>query len=170
MRRVVITGMGAIPRSDTCALETWAAMREGRAGIGPIANIPTDLLRVKIAAEVRGLRSAAHFDSKRLPLLDRVSQFALVAAREAVRAVRTRLPRRRSRRAHGLHRRHRHRRREHAQRAIAALLRREQSARASADDPARDGQRAGVPHRHRVRPDAVPRSRSRARAPRPITR
>lgn len=84
MRRVAITGMGAICALGHDAGSTWTAMREGRSGIGPIANIPTELLNVKIAAEVRGFDPAAHFDSKRLPLLDRVSQFALVAAREAV--------------------------------------------------------------------------------------
>ena len=84
MRRVAITGMGAICALGHDATSTWAAMREGRSGIGPIGNIPTELLNVKIAAEVRGFDPAAHFDSKKLPLLDRVSQFALVAAREAV--------------------------------------------------------------------------------------
>ena len=84
MRRVAITGMGAICALGHDATSTWAAMREGRSGIGPITNIPTELLNVKIAAEVRGFDPAAHFDSKKLPLLDRVSQFALVAAREAV--------------------------------------------------------------------------------------
>ncbi len=84
MRRVVITGMGAINALGHDAASTWAAMHEGRSGIGPIENIPTDLLNVKIAAEVRGYDPAAHFDSKRLVLLDRVSQFALIAAREAV--------------------------------------------------------------------------------------
>ena len=59
-------------------------MREGRSAIGPITNIPTDLLNIKVAAEVRGYDPLAHFDSKRLVLLDRVSQFALIAAREAV--------------------------------------------------------------------------------------
>jgi nodulation protein E len=84
MRRVAITGMGAICALGHDARSTWTAMREGRVGIGPIENIPTELLNVKIAAEVRGFDPATHFDAKRLPLLDRVSQFALVAAREAV--------------------------------------------------------------------------------------
>ena len=84
MRRVVITGMGAICALGHDAGVTWQAMREGRSGISPIANIPTDLLNVKIAAEVRGYDPVAHFESKRLILLDRVSQFALIAAREAV--------------------------------------------------------------------------------------
>ena len=85
MRRVAITGMGALCALGHDAASTWTAMREGRCGIGPIANIATDLLLVKIAAEVRGFDPLAHFDSKRLVLLDRVSQFALVAAREAIR-------------------------------------------------------------------------------------
>ncbi len=84
MRRVAITGMGAVTALGHDAVATWAAMREGRGGIGPIANIPTDLLNVKIAAEVHGFDPAAHIEAKKLPLLDRVSQFALVAAREAV--------------------------------------------------------------------------------------
>ncbi|HTY92272.1 MAG TPA: beta-ketoacyl-[acyl-carrier-protein] synthase family protein [Steroidobacteraceae bacterium] len=83
-RRVVITGMGAISALGHTARETWTAMREGRVGIAPIGNIPTERLLVGIAAEVRGYDPAAHFDARRLPLLDRVSQFALHAAREAV--------------------------------------------------------------------------------------
>ncbi|HSE12220.1 MAG TPA: beta-ketoacyl synthase N-terminal-like domain-containing protein, partial [Rudaea sp.] len=84
MRRVAITGMGAICALGHDAKSTWSAMREGRSGIGPITNIPTELLNVRIAAEVRDFDPLAHFDSKRLVLLDRVSQFALIAAREAV--------------------------------------------------------------------------------------
>ncbi len=84
MRRVAITGMGAINALGHDAAATWSAMREGRPAIGPIANIPTDLLLVKIAAEVRNYDPLKHFDSKRLILLDRVSQFALIAAREAI--------------------------------------------------------------------------------------
>jgi len=76
--------MGAITALGHTASATWAALAAGRSGIGPIENIPTDQLNVKIAAEVRGFDPAAHIDSKRLPLLDRVSQFALIAAREAV--------------------------------------------------------------------------------------
>jgi len=76
--------MGAITALGHTASATWAALAAGRSGIGPIETIPTDQLNVKIAAEVRGFDPAAHIDNKRLPLLDRVSQFALIAAREAV--------------------------------------------------------------------------------------
>ncbi len=63
----------------------WSALQAGRSGIGPIAGIPTDRLSASIAAEIAGFDGAAHFDSRRLPLLDRTAQLALVAAREAVR-------------------------------------------------------------------------------------
>ncbi|MBO9664987.1 beta-ketoacyl-[acyl-carrier-protein] synthase family protein [Dokdonella sp.] len=84
MHRVVITGIGAVTPLGHNAADSWNAMREGRPAIGPITSLPREDLRFGIAAEVQGFDPAAHFDDKRLILLDRVSQFALVAAREAV--------------------------------------------------------------------------------------
>ncbi|MEP7041701.1 MAG: beta-ketoacyl-[acyl-carrier-protein] synthase family protein [Dokdonella sp.] len=84
MHRVVITGMGAVTPLGHTAPATWSAMREGRCAIGPITSLPRESLRFGIAAEVQGFDPLQHFDEKRLILLDRVSQFALVAAREAV--------------------------------------------------------------------------------------
>ncbi len=84
MRRVVITGMGSISALGHDAPTCWQAMREGRSGIGPISAVQPELLKAPIAAEVRGFDPLQHFDEKKLILLDRFSQFALVAAREAV--------------------------------------------------------------------------------------
>ena len=84
MRRVVITGMGCISAVGHTAAACWEAMRDGRSAIGPIVNIPTELLLIRVAAEVRGYDPLAHFEEKKLTLLDRVTQFALIAAREAV--------------------------------------------------------------------------------------
>src|SRR5438874_345396 len=50
----------------------------------PSLNMATDMLLVRVAAEVRNFDPLKHFDEKRLALLDRVTQFALVAARQAV--------------------------------------------------------------------------------------
>jgi nodulation protein E len=89
MRRVVITGMGCVSALGLNADQTWQGMREGRSGIGPLvltaASGPaaTDL-RTRIAAQLPGFDALAHFDEKRLVMLDPVSQYALVAAREAV--------------------------------------------------------------------------------------
>ena len=84
MHRVVITGMGAITPLGSDATQTWAAMREGRNAIGPITTLPRDQLRFGIAAQVHDFDPLKYFDEKRLIVLDRVSQFALVAAREAI--------------------------------------------------------------------------------------
>ncbi|MCW5577427.1 MAG: beta-ketoacyl-[acyl-carrier-protein] synthase family protein [Dokdonella sp.] len=84
MHRVVITGIGAVTPLGHNATATWNALREGRGAIGPIENFPREGLRYGIAAEVRGFDPLAHFDEKKLVQYDRFTQFALVAAREAV--------------------------------------------------------------------------------------
>lgn len=84
MRRIVITGMGCVSALGNTARDTWAGMREGRAGIGPLTGLDDPTLRTPIAAQARQFVATEHFDDKRLVLLDPVSQMALVAAREAV--------------------------------------------------------------------------------------
>jgi len=84
-RRVAVTGLGAICAVGGDVPATWSALLAGQSGIGPIAGIATNRLSASIAAEIAGFDGAAHFDSRRLPLLDRSAQFALVAAREAMR-------------------------------------------------------------------------------------
>ncbi|HEX6613519.1 MAG TPA: beta-ketoacyl-[acyl-carrier-protein] synthase family protein [Rhodanobacteraceae bacterium] len=83
-RRVVITGMGAICALGNDAREVWQGMREGRSAIAPLAGFDDPTLRVRVAAQVRDYDPLKHFDEKKLLLLDRVSQFVLIAAREAV--------------------------------------------------------------------------------------
>ena len=84
MRRVVITGMGCVSALGSTAVATWQGMREGRAGIGPLTGLSGHELRTAIAGQARDFDASAHFDEKRLVLLDPVSQYALVAAREAM--------------------------------------------------------------------------------------
>jgi len=83
-RRVAITGLGAISALGQDLAALWAGVTQARCGIRPIANIPTDRLLVTHAAEIVGFDPAAHFVERRLPMLDRTSQLALVAAREAL--------------------------------------------------------------------------------------
>jgi nodulation protein E len=83
-RRVVITGVGAICALGHDARAVWAAMRDGKSAIAPITGFENQDMRVKIAAQVRDFDPTLHFDAKKLILLDRVSQFTLVTAREAV--------------------------------------------------------------------------------------
>ena len=86
-RRVVITGAGTVSPAGLGAPALWAAMREGRSLIAPyaLAYDPAPPPKPRLAAAVRDFDPTAYFDDRKLGLLDRVSQFALVAAREAVR-------------------------------------------------------------------------------------
>ena len=83
-RRVAITGIGAVTALGHDLASLWSGVTRGASGIRPIANIPTDRLIVSHAAEVVDFDPAAHFEPRRLPMLDRTSQLALVAAREAM--------------------------------------------------------------------------------------
>ena len=84
MNRVVVTGIGVVSPVGSTREEFWSGLVEARSGIGPITRIPTERLNIRIAAEVRDFDPAQHFDSKRLGMMDRFSQFAVVAARAAV--------------------------------------------------------------------------------------
>ncbi|MCC6467370.1 MAG: beta-ketoacyl-[acyl-carrier-protein] synthase family protein [Alphaproteobacteria bacterium] len=86
MHRVAITGLGCIAAPGNDVASFWGALQQGRSGIGPTIAVPHDKLNIKIAAEVRDFDPTQHFEEKRLVLLDRFSQFTLVAARQAVAA------------------------------------------------------------------------------------
>jgi nodulation protein E len=86
-RRVAVTGLGAISALGHDVPALLAGMVRGECGIGPITGISTERLTARTAAEVRGFDPAAHFEPKRLAMLDRISQFALAAAREAARGI-----------------------------------------------------------------------------------
>jgi len=84
MNRVVITGLGVVSPVGCSLSDFWTALVNGRTGIGQIKNIPTTILKNTIAAEVKNFDPDAHFDPKRVGMLDRFSQFAVVAARSAI--------------------------------------------------------------------------------------
>jgi nodulation protein E len=83
-RRVVITGQGAFNALGRTAGETMAAMREGRSGIGALDFEDVERLSIAIGGQIRGYRPEDHFARQELTLYDRFTQFALLAAREAV--------------------------------------------------------------------------------------
>jgi len=84
MRRVVITGAGTINALAHDVDGTYKALREGRCGIGPLEIRDVDRLSVKIGAQVRGFDEAAHFNRQQITLYDRFTQFAMIAARQAM--------------------------------------------------------------------------------------
>ena len=84
MNRVVITGSGTINALGNDVPQTLASMREGRCGIGPLKFRDVDRLSVKIGAQVKGYSETDYFDHQELTLFDRFTQFAILAARQAV--------------------------------------------------------------------------------------
>jgi len=84
MRRVVVTGLGVVSALGTGREAHMQGLREGRSGIAPITLIDPERLMVKIAAEATQFRGGDHFNRQQLALFDRVTEMAMVAAREAV--------------------------------------------------------------------------------------
>lgn len=84
-RRVVITGMGAVSPYGVGVVPLWQGLREGRSAIAPLRHPEAARVRMKIAAQLpEGLDLAALMSASMLPLLDRCSQFVVVASNEAV--------------------------------------------------------------------------------------
>ena len=84
MNRVVITGAGTVNALGANVQQTLEAMREGCSGISQLEFRDVDRLSVKIGGQARGFDGARHFDSQKIVLYDRFTQFTLVAAREAM--------------------------------------------------------------------------------------
>ncbi len=84
MRRVAITGMGAISALGRSVSEFGAALCQGRSGIGPIESTDTSQIRFQNGAEVHGYSHQPYFEDRRADFIDRFAQFAVIAAREAV--------------------------------------------------------------------------------------
>ncbi|MGB9455230.1 MAG: beta-ketoacyl-[acyl-carrier-protein] synthase family protein [Bryobacteraceae bacterium] len=84
MRRVAITGMGAICALGRTTAEVAESLRQGRSGIAPIESTDMSQLRFRNGAEVRGYSHQGYFDDRRADFMDRFAQFAVIAAREAV--------------------------------------------------------------------------------------
>jgi len=84
-RRVAVTGLGVICALGNNTSETWNAVCEGRSGIAPIHSIDLSKLRFRNGAQVRRYDPGKHFEANRIRLLDPFSQFAVIAAREALR-------------------------------------------------------------------------------------
>lgn len=64
---------------------SWRSVVEGHSGIGPVTRVPVDHLPVKIAGEVKGFDPTTVMEAKEARRADRFAQFAVAAAREAVR-------------------------------------------------------------------------------------
>jgi len=83
-RRVVITGAGCIGPLGMGVPATWSAMCAGHSGIGKLDGVHPVPLKTSVAAPVREYEPNRYFDRTDQRVLDRVTQFTLIAAREAV--------------------------------------------------------------------------------------
>lgn len=84
MRRVVITGAGTVNALAHDVRGTYAAFREGRSAIGTLDIRDSERLSIKIGAQVRDWPMESLFSRQQITLFDRFTQFALIAARQAV--------------------------------------------------------------------------------------
>jgi nodulation protein E len=84
MRRVAITGMGAICALGRTVAEAAESLWQGRSCIAPVESADMSQLRFQNGAEVRGYSHRPYFDDRRADFIDRFAQFAVIAAREAV--------------------------------------------------------------------------------------
>jgi 3-oxoacyl-[acyl-carrier-protein] synthase II len=84
--RVVVTGMGAVTPLGLDVPSLWDGIKEARSGIGPITRFDASGFETRIAAEVRGFDPTTVMDRKEVRRTDRVIQFSMVAADEALRS------------------------------------------------------------------------------------
>ena len=83
MKRVVITGLGAITPLGNNVDEFWKGIKDGKCGIDYITKFDTTDFKVKLAAEVKGYNAEDYFDRREAKRLDKFSQYAMIVAREA---------------------------------------------------------------------------------------
>jgi 3-oxoacyl-[acyl-carrier-protein] synthase II len=84
LRRVAVTGIGAISPVGSNAVETWESVINGKGGSDLITHYDTSNFKTKFACEVKNYDPQNHFDRKELRKLDRFAQFGIIASDEAI--------------------------------------------------------------------------------------
>lgn len=84
LKRVVVTGLGAISPLGNDVATTWENAKSGVSGAGPITHFDASLFKTRFACEVKGFNAEEHFDRKKARQLDLYAQYAMVAAKQAV--------------------------------------------------------------------------------------
>lgn len=85
LKRVVVTGLGALTPLGNTAPETWVDLLAGKSGAAPITLFDASKFKTRFACEVKGFDPNNYFDRKESRRYDRYTQFALVAAAEAIK-------------------------------------------------------------------------------------
>jgi 3-oxoacyl-[acyl-carrier-protein] synthase II len=84
MRRVVITGMGALTPIGLNLADYWDGLKNGKSGAAAITKFNTEKFKTTFACELKGFEPKEHFDVKEIRKYDPFSQYALVAVAEAI--------------------------------------------------------------------------------------
>ncbi len=84
LKRVVVTGLGALTPVGNTAPETWANLVAGVSGAGPITHFDSSLFKTHFACEVKNFKATDFIDRKEARKMDLYTQYAIVAAKEAV--------------------------------------------------------------------------------------
>lgn len=84
LKRVVVTGIGALTPIGNTFQEYWNALSNGVSGAAPITLFDPGLFKTQFACEVKNFNAEDHFDRKEARKMDRCGQLGIVAAREAV--------------------------------------------------------------------------------------
>ncbi len=83
-RRVVVTGLGALTPIGNSISEYWDGLTSGKSGAAPITYFDTENFKTKFACELKNFDPLNYMDRKEMRKNDRFSQYAIVAAEEAI--------------------------------------------------------------------------------------
>ncbi|MCC7302458.1 MAG: beta-ketoacyl-ACP synthase II [Bacteroidia bacterium] len=84
MRRVVITGLGALTPIGNTVLEYWKSLEEGKSGAALVTRFNAEKFKTRFACEIKGFKVEDHFERKEGRKLDPFTHYGLVAAKEAM--------------------------------------------------------------------------------------
>lgn len=84
LKRVVVTGLGALTPIGNTLSEYWEGLKNGKSGAAPIKQFDASLFKTHFACEVKDFNVTDHLDRKEARKLDQFSQYAMVSAKEAV--------------------------------------------------------------------------------------
>ena len=84
LKRVVVTGLGALTPVGNNVAETWENLVNGVSGAGPITHFDASKFKTQFACEVKNFNPNDHLDRKEARKMDLYTQYAIVAAKEAI--------------------------------------------------------------------------------------
>lgn len=84
LKRVVVTGLGALTPIGNNIEEYWKGLLEGKSGAAPITQFDASLFKTQFACELKGFNVEDHMDRKEARKLDQFAQYAMVSSKEAV--------------------------------------------------------------------------------------